>query len=63
MILNDVYEALTILYVSLPNSVTTYYNELVLIQLTLELLHVGLAGYHLLVVAQLVVLLVLEVAE
>ena len=63
MSLNDIYESLAILYESLPNSVTAYHNKLILIGLSLELLNVRLACNHLLVIAQFVILFVLEISK
>jgi hypothetical protein len=63
MILDDIYESLAILYISLPNAVASYDYKLILVALSLKLLNVGLAGDHLLIVAQFFVFLVLEIAE
>jgi len=63
MILDNIYEALAILYISLPNSVTTYNYKLILITLPLKLLNVRLASNHLLMVTQFIVFLVLEITK
>lgn len=49
MFFNHVYQSLTVVYVPLPYSVTSYDNELILFA-TLECTNVRLAGDHLLVV-------------
>ena len=63
MILDNIYEALAILYISLPNSVTTYNYKLILITLPLKLLNVRLASNHFLMVTQFIVFLVLEITK
>lgn len=63
MVTHDIYEALTILYVFLPDPVAPHYDELIVLLVAVELSDVRLAGDHLLVVAQRCVLLVVEVAE
>lgn len=60
--LEDFHQALTILYVFLPNSIAAHYYELVLVG-TLESADVWLAGYHLLGIPKLVVGFVVEVSE
>lgn len=59
----DVDQPLAVLDVLFPDAVATYYDEFVLAWLALELSHVGLAGYRLLVVWQFRILFVLEVPE
>lgn len=63
MILDNIYESLAILYISLPNSVTTYNYKLILITLPLKWLNVRLASNHLLMVTQILVFLVLEITK
>ena len=62
-LLDDVYEALAILHVFLPDAVATDYQELVFARIALHLLDVGLGCDHLLVPEERLVLLVVEVAE
>lgn len=62
MTLNDIYQSLAIVYVSLPNAVTTYNDELVGL-MPLKCTYVRLASNHLLMVPQLLLSLVIEVSK
>lgn len=59
---HDVYQSLTVVDVLLPNAVTAYQDELVLVG-HLELFYVGVTCDHLFVIGQTLVLLVVEVRE
>ena len=50
--LDNIYESLAVIYVSLPNSVAPHENELVAI-LSIKFPNIGFTGYHLLVIRQL----------
>lgn len=60
--LEDFHQALTILYVFLPNSIAAHNYELVLVG-PLQSADVWLAGDHLLGISQLIVGFVVEIAE
>jgi len=59
---NYIYHALVILYIILPDTITPHQNELIRLP-TLELTHIRLTRYHLLLVAQIFVALVVEVTQ
>ena len=58
----NIYQSLTVLYVPFPYTITTYYNKLIL-WFTIYCLNVRFTCYHLLMVTQLLLCLVIKITK